>query len=115
MPISGIYYKLRHKSLKREVKFLYQRLTRGWDDGETFSLDYSLAKLIAPRLRKFSEIRRGYPSDMTDKEWQIILDKMIAAFEFAGSEASWDAPPSEFEKHQEGINLFAKFFHSLWW
>lgn len=103
------------KPLKREVRFLYQRLTRGWDDGQTFSLDYSLAKIILPRLKRFREITIATPSDMEEKEWKDQLDKMIAAFEFAGSEERWVADPKEFKKHQKGINLFAKHFFGLWW
>lgn len=103
------------RPLKRDVRFLYQRLTRGWDDGDTFSLDYSLAKIILPRLKRFREITIGVPSDMEADSWTRELDKMIAAFEFAGSEARWLAKPEEFDKHQEGLELFAKHYFSLWW
>jgi len=107
-------HQLRYRPWKRDVRFLIQRITRGWDDSETFSLDYSLAKLIAPRLKRFAEVRGGYPSGMTDKEWQADLDKMVAAFEFAASNEHWMAEPKEYEKHQEGIDLFAKHFFDLW-
>jgi hypothetical protein len=100
---------------KRDVKFVWQRLTRGWDDSETWSIDYSLSKIILPRLKRFTEVRCGHPYDMTDEEWQRDLGKMIAAFEFAGSDKRWEAEPEEYKKHQEGIDLFAKNFFSLWW
>lgn len=114
--LSNMYHQLNNKNWKRSVRFLYQRLTRGWDDGDTFSLDAPLAKLIAPRLRRFSELRGGHPSDMTDEEWQAIIDKMVAAFEWYASEDRYG--PNEFEnikKHQEGINLFAEHYCGLWW
>lgn len=107
--------RLRHRPIKRDVKFLFQRLRRGWDDGETFSLDHSLAKLVAPRLKRFKEITIAHPPDLSEKEWADELDKMIAAFEFAASETRWVAPPDEYKKHQEGIDLFAKHFFGLWW
>lgn len=110
-----LFNRLRYKPWKRELKFFWQRRTRGWDDGDTFSLDHSLSQLIAPRLKRFKEITIDYPVDETEKKWNQKLDKMIAAFEFAGSEARWNAPPEEFKKHQEGINLFAKHFFGLWW
>lgn len=100
---------------KRSLRFLWQQLTRGWDDSETWSLDYSLGKIIAPRLKRFKEVQGGYPSDLTEQEWAKKIDKMIAAFEFAGSEARWNAGPEEYDKHQKGIELFAENFFGLWW
>jgi len=109
------YYRLRNRNWKRDWKFLKQRITRGWDDSETFSLDYSLGKVIAPRLKRFKEVTMGHPMDMTEQEWANDLDKMIAAFEFAGSEKRWMATNEEYKKHQEGIDLFAEHFFGLWW
>lgn len=100
---------------KRSARFLYQRLTRGWDDSDTFSLDHSLAKVIVPRLKRFRQVTIGSPGDLTMEEWQAMLDKMIAAFEFAASEERWSAGPEEFEKHNEGLELFAQWYWALWW
>lgn len=96
----------RYRPWKRTLKFFWQRCTRGWDDSETWSLDHSLGKLIAPRLKRLRDITIGVPADMEEQEWKEKLDKMIAAFEFAGSEERWTAPPAEFKKHQEGLQLF---------
>jgi|SRR6185369_9639069 len=119
--LKKVYRWIRFRSLslkKRDIRFLRQRLTRGWDDGDTFSLDYSLAKLILPRLRRFKEITAGdYNTASPERQqWYDELDKMIAAFEWYGSEKRW--ADNEFEKmkeHQEGLNLFAKYYGGLWW
>ena len=100
---------------KRDIRFWWQRRTRGWDDGDTFSLDHSLAKVILPRLKRFKEVTIAHPSDMSETEWEEKLDKMIAAFEFAAGEERWMAKPEEYEKHQEGIDLFAEYYWALWW
>jgi hypothetical protein len=112
--IKKVFYKIKYLS-KRDIRFFKQRLVRGWDDGDTFSLDYSLAKVILPRLKRFKEVTIGHPSDTDEKEWQDKLDKMIAAFEFAGSETRWSAPQSEYVKHAEGLRLFGEHYFSLWW
>lgn len=104
-----LFYLKRKFPTKRDVRFLYQRLTRGWDDSETWSLDYSLAKIILPRLERYRDI---VPHDDISLE---DLDKMIAAFKFAGSEERWVAPHEEFLKHQEGLKLFADKYFGLWW
>lgn len=112
----NIFYNF--KLLKRSLRFVYQRVIRGFDDSETWSLDHSLAKLILPRLKQFNKIRTGYPSDITDEEWEAILHEMIAAFEWFASDDRWNFGPeyeARFKKAQKGVELFAKHYHSLWW
>lgn len=114
--IAGLISKIKYATNERSRRFFWQRLTRGWDDGDTFSLDQPLAKLIAPRLRRFNEIRAGHPASLTEEEWNAILTKMIDAFEWYASDDRWGA--NEFEnikKHKEGIDLFAEWYAGLWW
>jgi hypothetical protein len=99
----------------QKLRFLRQRILRGWDDSETWSLDHSLSKSIVPRLRRFREISCAHPSDLTSEEWNECLDKMIDAFEFGASERRWFASPEEYQHHQEGLELFGKWFWALWW
>lgn len=111
----------------RSVKFLYQRLTRGWDDSVTWSLDTHLAKLIAPRLKWFKELNthawpgpvEGMPNTgrfNTFEEWHQALDKMIFAFECYASEDKdcWEWTDSERQRIEEGLALFAKHYGCLW-
>lgn len=99
---------------KRSCRFFWQRITRGWDDSETWSLDYSLAKLILPRLVRFKQFRQNTIKD--NEEYLADLDKMIAAFEFLGSEERWDCyDKNKWNEVQEGVELFAEHYTSLWW
>ena len=68
-----------------------------------------------PRLKRFKQLNNGSPLGLSFSEWDAILDKMIAAFEFYASEEKYDAHPDEYEEHQEGLDLFAKYFGHLWW
>lgn len=103
--------------LPRNILFFFQRLIRGWDDSETWSLDYSLAKLILPRLKRFREVTICTPVCFdTEKEWKETLDKMIWSFEFLASEDRWsELDGNKFDKAQEGLNLFAEHYMYLWW
>ena len=102
--------------LRRDVKFAWQRLTRGWDDSETWNLDTRLSEMILPRLKRFKEIARTYPMDLSPNEWQTILDKMILAHEWhaAGCEDR-DVSAEHYEKVEEGLMLFSKYYGDLWW
>lgn len=102
------------QKFKRSCRFFWQRMTRGWDDSETWSLDYSLAKLILPRLIRLKEFRLEYIENPPG--WIEDLDKMIAAFEFLGSEERWSCyDKDKWNEAQEGVELFAKHYTSLWW
>lgn len=104
---------------KQKLKFLYQRLTRGWDDSDTWSLDTTIAEFTLPRLKRFKELNIGHPPELTSEEWDAILDKTIKAMELIATE--WDYKPctlsvSEEEVIiQEGLDLFGKYFRHLWW
>jgi hypothetical protein len=98
----------------RPIKFLFQRLTRGFDDSETWSLDSSLSRLILPRLKRYQKVSACHPMNLTPEEWNAILDKMIASFEFHASDLKWSSD-STWQQHDEGIQLFAKYFTRLWW
>lgn len=109
----------RVRLIKRWFKYFWQRRTRGWDDSETWSLDYSLAKIIAPRLKRFKEVKCCHPMELTQEEWDTILDKMIFAFEKLGEDDyqwPYEEIPDEVGKAvEEGRELFHKYYHDLWW
>lgn len=102
--------------IRRACKYFWQRITRGWSDKETWSLDHSLSKLIAPRLKRLRDITITFPATLSEEEWHSNLNKMIAAFEWYGSETRWmDNESEKIAEHQEGLDLFAKFYSWLWW
>lgn len=113
------YTKNRFHLSGRAIRFFFQRQIRGWDNSVTWSLDYSLSKIILPRLKKFKELHNGYPNGLTSEKWEEILDKMIFAFEFLGSEDRWDKIGvkynGDWDRAKEGIKLFGKYYMDLWW
>lgn len=100
---------------------------------DTWCLDITIAEFVLPRLKLFKKLNNGYPGieDMdTPEKWDEALDKMINAFEIITSEDTfyecWSAKAITGEeiksilKQQkkevdEGLQLFAKWFHHLWW
>lgn len=86
-----------------------QRLERGFDDTETWNLDSTISSFIVPRLRRFKEVNLCYPVELTEEEWDKILDKMITFFEH-NKEVNLEENPCP-----EGFDLFHKYFFDLWW
>jgi len=97
-----------------------KRTYHNFKNEELWSLDTTIAKFVLPRLKRFKKATRGHPSDLTEKQWDDILDKMIFSFDFIvdhkkmyaigniGNDKVW-------KKVDTGLALFAKWFNSLWW
>lgn len=109
--IPNVNFTLIDRGDKRWDDFKQQRLERGFDDSETWALDCTIAKFIEPRLRRFKEIKAGYPAIMSEEKWDDILDKMIYAFECINKDTISDNEDSV----DEGLDLFRKYFFNLWW
>ena len=105
-----------HEKLPRRLRFMWQRFSRGWSDDETWNLDHSLAKIIAPRLRRFRELNNGHPGTMSEEEWEECLDEMVWAFEYIADEGgNYVENTAQLERAERGLQLFAEHFSHLWW
>lgn len=88
-----------------------------FDESEMWSLDYTLASFILPRLQALREVKHGYPSELeTPEQWNDIMDKMIESFGLIVNDESY--PNGESLKNkpkiEEGLKLFAEYFQNLW-
>ena len=84
---------------------------------ELWGLDYTLAKYILPRLIKFKENAEGHPSNITWEEYLVVLNKMIWSFDYIIKDDSgldFGELKKNDDRCQEGLDLFAKYFRSLW-
>ena len=108
---------------------------RGFCEYEFFSLDYSMALYIYPRLCEFREkyAKYGTPSyfiydeegnekegDAGHEEWLATLDKMILSFKYILKEPETEewknlSYKEQDEIIQEGLHLFAEHYRALWW
>jgi len=121
--IPNICFSLTDKDDKREKKFSKQRMKRGFDSSETWSLFSTIVKFILPRLKCYREHTGGYPACLKSvKEWEDILDQMIEAFEliYKDSQGIECEPDTEKQdkinenKIEKGLDLFRGYFFALW-
>lgn len=105
----------------------------GFCEWEFYSLDYSMALYIYPRLREFREkyAKYGTPSsfcfdengkqyedDRGHENWLATIDKMIRAFELIIKDddiGDMDILKEHDKQIEEGLNLYAKNYRALWW
>lgn len=105
------------KELKREIKYrksLRKELKQnGFDKSECWNLDYTFSMFILPRLKYFREDTISYPDEQIGFEgWMEILDKMIYSFEEIIEDDIQKT--TDYDKVQEGLDLFSKYFRHLW-
>jgi len=95
----------------------YRRIQKetGVSPDETWSLDYTVACFVLPRLKAFMEIACGYPGDLGSmEEWQGILGRMVDAFELIAEDRTAHGD-DERRRIEDGLDLFREWFHALWW
>lgn len=103
------------KKDKREPLWKKQRKKWGFDERDLWSLDYTIAKFVLPRLERFRANPCGRPGLISYKEWDGILGEMIFAMKVVirNGDGKW---PNEREmnRYDEGMRYFAYFFMDLW-
>jgi hypothetical protein len=113
------------------------------DKWDTWSMDHTLAHVIHPMLVQLKATNHGYPSGLTEKKWDGIMDEMIWAFEQKLRD-NWEGDYYEYRElgmeedkadnqfglklvwedeegraaHQKrmtaGFKLFGKYYENLW-
>lgn len=86
----------------------------GFNYEDCWGLDHAIACFVLPRLVHFKKVKQSYPSGITYEEWDEILDKMIYAFKEIVKENANFMIGENRKRVEEGIELFAKYFFSLW-
>lgn len=116
LKIPNICFSLTKENDKREEKFKKQRIKRGFDDSETWSLRDTIGNFILPRLKRFKKVSQAHPGNMTHEEWMEILNKMIKSFKLLTKDnGSFTLNKKEEKEFNEGMKLFNDHFLNLWW
>lgn len=118
------------RNYTRAWRFFWQRRFRGFDDSELWSLDYTCARLMAPRLRAFIDQfgGRSVPCSFTSiQEWKPItdeqcqawvatLEKIQRAFQLIVDcdSATYMLSNEERQEIEKGLDLFREYFFALW-
>jgi hypothetical protein len=104
----------------RKERFKKQRLERGFDDSEMWSLYGTISQFILPRLKDYRECIEEFgihPGGLKNTaKWLELLDKMILAFDLLVTRDSSGMDNDEFDKKiDEGLKTFTKWFSALWY
>lgn len=117
--IKNVNFSLINEEDSRFETYKQQRLERGFDDSELWSLDCTIAEFIAPRLKAFKEAAAeigDHPVSITSEKWQEILNQMIEGFELYPNHFNWSSEDSNenWKKVYKALELFKNWFMNLW-
>lgn len=94
------------------------------DKYDTWGMDTTLALIIVPMLKQLKATKHGVPYDLTEAEWNVILDEMIWAFteistgenedKFFTTGIDWDGLKVYNERIDNGTAFFGKYYRALW-
>lgn len=113
-----------------EVRYGFQRMFKGYDSVDTFE---TFAKFIDRYTKILIRLRNnhcGHPYNLTEEEWNEIIDEMIYHIKYMNEETvieelerdapdNWSASHKTvgeiLEKHKnQFFELFSKYFYDLW-
>lgn len=112
--IPNVCFSLTSKDDERELNFKNQRLEKGFDDSETWSLRDTIANFIIPRLERYEEIAKSF----LEREPELVddIDAFLNAMKLIARDKGSCIWTIDEEKIVEnGLNVFPKIFMSLWW
>ena len=126
------YYKVKYKFSDTywKIRYGFQRMFKGYDAMDTFE---TYGKFIERYTKIIQDIRNhhyGYPGDITEEEWNNILDDMLYHLYYMDEihvedelekevPDNWSADSKLvydiMKKHKnEFFELFSRYFYTLW-
>lgn len=112
--VPNVCFSLTSKNDKREKDFSIQRMERGFDDSETWSLRDTIGQFTLPRLKRFKEIYIEKIVDQDDTYKKI--DMSIRAFELLiRDRGTFTLTLEENKEYDDGMKAYHEIFLGLWW
>lgn len=127
------------KQFFKNIKYAWQRATRGLSDPDCWEFDSYLSRIISSGLKTLDKNRHGFPTELYsqlgeedgDKEWSKILSEISAKMEKYERLKSSECPPDNlspeairewYENNQKeaesawncAIDLLKKWHNDMW-
>ena len=126
------FYRIRFWIRERcwEVRYGFERMRKGYDSVDVFDLFPQFTKRYYKILVEFKKIHDSHPMNMTEEEWNDIINEMIyhlyfmdeynihKEFEtgmFRDKLQDYKTMDEIMNKHKDKFfELFSKYFYDLW-
>ena len=117
--------------IHRNVKFGFQRMFRGYDNADGYEFFSNFVDRNYKLLKHFKKHTWGYPYELTEEEWDKVLEEMIQHLymmdEWNVIDSLKQGMPEDWEpayntvyeimerNKDDFFKLFSKYFYNLWW
>lgn len=126
------FYRLRGhiRELRHIIKWSFQRMFRGYDDTETFEMYNTFITRYKKILTQYRNTHYGYPTDLTEEEWDSIVDRMIHCLDMMDESYVSDVlrknMPGDYVPSMKSVSeiterykneffeMFSNWFYNLW-
>lgn len=130
--ITTPYYKLKWwvRDAYWKIRYGFQRMFKGYDSVDVFETFSKFRERYIKILTDYRKHHIGYCSEMTEEEWDNIIDEMIYHLKYMDEEAvtdelERDVPDNWSASHKtvgeildnhknKFFELFSKYFYDLW-
>ena len=118
------------RELRHIIKWAFQRMFRGYDDHETFELFSDFITRYKKILTDYKKHHCGYPGELTEEEWEAIIDRMIHCLDMMDenhvAELLKRDMPEDYTPSMKSVNeintrykneffqMFSEWFYNLW-
>lgn len=112
------------------IRYGFQRMFKGYDSVDIFDTFAKFIERYTKILTELKKCRCSYPCDMTEEEWDNIIDEMLYHLHYMDEEniieeleksipegwiPSWETTGKIMDEHKEKFfELFSKYFYNLW-
>lgn len=113
-----------------EIYYGFQRMFKGYDEVDTFETFAKFVERYSKILTSYRKHHCGYCGEMTEEEWDAVIDEMIYHLHYMDEETvteelERDVPDDwsvstitvyeVMDKHKDAFfELFSKYFYHLW-
>lgn len=130
--ITTPFYRIKHKvrDIYWKIRYGFQRMFKGYDVVDTFETFAKFVERYSNILAEYRKKHWGYPGDLTEEEWDDIVDEMIYHLHYMNEQTVIDELEKDvsyewsvsgkvvseiMDKHKdEFFTLFSKYFFCLW-
>ena len=115
------------RTIKRDIKYWFQRRIRGWSDDETWNLDYEFIKWVNSRFKKYKERAIGtvdleyHKFKYKRKEYTQLqlIDRVIELTDEMLTDEYWDlmyTDAGRLKKNKDEVfDIFKLIYGVMWW
>lgn len=112
--VPNICFSLTKPDDKRESEYSKQRIERGFDNSELWSLRDTIGNFILPRLKAFIPAKENIV--LRDKKYYRDLNRAVKAFELlVRDDGTFLLNKQEIRQYRRGMTAFDKLFLTLWY